>query len=113
MASNMGKERTWEMKFWNHINISFLNKLLIQKENMHFYKPKVNKQIWMFTVALFIFLGHRIVILFFYFNFLFCVGVYPINNVMIISGEQWRDSIIHVHVSIPPQPNSSSIQTDT
>ena len=71
MASNMGKERTWEMKFWNHINILFLNKLLIQKENMHFYKPKVNKQIWMFTVALFIFLGHRIVILFFYFNFLF------------------------------------------
>ena len=50
----MGKERTWEMKFWNHINISFLNKLLIQKENKggnsettfsdhKATKPKINK----------------------------------------------------------------------
>ena len=74
MANNMGKERTWEIKFWNHIDISFLNKLLIQKENIHFCKSKVNKQMRMFTVALFIFLGRRIVILFFYFNFYFVLG---------------------------------------
>ena len=32
----------------------------------------------------------------------FCIGVYPINNV-IVSGKQWRDSAIHIHVSILPQ----------
>lgn len=38
----------------------------------------------------------------FFFNFLFCVVMYLINNV-IVSGEQWRDSAIHIHVSILPQ----------
>ena len=28
-------------------------------------------------------------------NFLFCIGVQLINNV-VISGEQWRDSVIHI-----------------
>ena len=37
-------------------------------------------------------------------NFLFCIGVYPINNVVIVSDEQKRDSAIHIHVSILPQP---------
>ena len=33
-------------------------------------------------------------------NFLFCIGVSLINNVVIVSGEQWRDLAIHVHGSI-------------
>ena len=36
-------------------------------------------------------------------NFLFYTGVYPINNVVIVSSGQWRDSAIHTHVSIFPQ----------
>ena len=37
-------------------------------------------------------------------NFLFRIRVYPVNNVVVVSGEQWRDSAIHIHVSILPQP---------
>ena len=37
-------------------------------------------------------------------NFLFCIRVYPVNNVVVVSGEQRRDSAIHIHVSIFPQP---------
>ena len=29
-----------------------------------------------------------------------CIGVQPINNAVIISGEQWRDSARHTHVSM-------------
>ena len=36
-------------------------------------------------------------------NLLFCTGVQPINNAVIVSDEQQRDSIIHMHVSILPQ----------
>ena len=36
-------------------------------------------------------------------NFLFCIGVQLINNAVIVSGEQQRDSAIHIHVSILPQ----------
>ena len=32
----------------------------------------------------------------------FCIGVYSFNNVVIVSGEQRRDSTIHIHVSILP-----------
>ena len=39
-------------------------------------------------------------IFFFFLNLLFCMGVQPINNAMIVSGEQWRDSTIHIHVCI-------------
>ena len=35
-------------------------------------------------------------------NFLFCIG-YSLNNGVVVSGEQWRDSAVHVHVSILPQ----------
>ena len=35
----------------------------------------------------------------------------PINNVVIVSGGQQRDSVIHIHVSILPQtPLSSRLQ---
>ena len=36
-------------------------------------------------------------------NFSFYIGEWPINNVVIVSGEQQRDSAIHIHVSIPPK----------
>ena len=36
----------------------------------------------------------------FFLNFLFCIGVEPINNVVVVSGGQQRNSAIHVHVSI-------------
>ena len=41
--------------------------------------------------------------LFFFLNFLFCIGVEPINNVLVVSGEQQRASAIHTHVSILSQ----------
>ena len=34
-----------------------------------------------------------------FFNFLFCIWVYPIYNVVIISGEQRKVSAIHIPVS--------------
>ena len=36
-------------------------------------------------------------------NFLFYIGAYPINNVLVVSGGQQRDSAIKIHVSILPQ----------
>ena len=36
------------------------------------------------------------------FEHLFYIGVQPINNVVIVSGGQQRDSAIHIHVSILP-----------
>ena len=40
--------------------------------------------------------------LFFYFflNFLFCIGVQLINNVVSVSGVQQSNSVIHIHISI-------------
>ena len=40
---------------------------------------------------------------FFFFSLLSCVKVQLINSVVIVSGEQWRDLAIHMHVSILPQ----------
>ena len=36
-------------------------------------------------------------------NFLFYVGVELVNNVVIVSGGQQKDSVIHTHVSFLPQ----------
>ena len=36
-------------------------------------------------------------------NSLFHIGVWPTSNVVILSGGQQRDSVIHVHVFILPQ----------
>ena len=33
----------------------------------------------------------------------FFIGIYPLNNIMIVSDEQQRDSAIYTHVSILPQ----------
>ena len=41
--------------------------------------------------------------LFFSLNSLFYTGIQPINNVVTVSGEQPRDSAMHIHVSILPQ----------
>ena len=41
--------------------------------------------------------------LFIFFNFLFCIGVWSINNVVIVSDELQRDSAIRIHVSILPR----------
>ena len=39
-------------------------------------------------------------------NFLFCIGIWTINNVVIVSGEQQRNSVILIHVSIFPRTPS-------
>ena len=39
----------------------------------------------------------------FFKNFLFYFGVWPINNVVIVSGGQQRHSAMHIHASILPQ----------
>ena len=36
-------------------------------------------------------------------NYLFYVGVEPINNAVIVLGGQQRDSAIHTHISILPR----------
>ena len=36
-------------------------------------------------------------------NFLFYIGIHLINNLVIVSGEEQRDSAIRIHVSILPQ----------
>ena len=41
--------------------------------------------------------------LFFFFNFLFCLGVWPINHVTVVSGEQQRDSAIHTLYLFSPK----------
>ena len=44
----------------------------------------------------------------FFFNFLFSIGKYPINNTVIVSGEQLKGSAIGTHVSILPQSSLAS-----
>ena len=44
-----------------------------------------------------------------YVFFLFYIGVEPINNVVVVSGEQQKDSAMRIHVSILPA-NSSPIK---
>ena len=39
-------------------------------------------------------------VIIFFFNFLFCIGAQQIFSVVILSGEQRRDSAVHTHVSI-------------
>ena len=39
----------------------------------------------------------------FFFNFLFCIWIEPVDSVVIISGEQGRDSAMHIHASILPR----------
>ena len=39
-------------------------------------------------------------VFFFFFNFLFYIRVKLINNVVLVSGVQQSDSVIHIHVSL-------------
>ena len=51
-------------------------------------------------------MGRQVALLgfcFYFVNFLFCFGVQPVNNIVIVSGEQKRDSVMHMHVSTLPQ----------
>ena len=58
---------------------------------------------WWFTTVHFTFFR-------LFFNSLFYMGILLLNNVVIVSGEQWRDSAIHIHISILPQvPLPSSL----
>ena len=47
--------------------------------------------------------GQDILFIYYYFYFLFCFGVKPIDIVVMVSGEQRRDSARHIRVSILPQ----------
>ena len=52
------------------------------------------------TRILFFFLVTRLFFFLFFFNFLFYIGGQLINNVVLVSGVQQSDSVIHMHVSI-------------
>ena len=55
-------------------------------------------------------IGFLVESFYFFFNFLFFIGVELINDVVIIPGGQQRDSAIHIHVFILPQtPIPSSL----
>ena len=43
-----------------------------------------------------------VLFLFFFFRFHFFFNI-PVNNVVVVSGGQQRDSVIHIHVTILPQ----------
>ena len=51
----------------------------------------------------FFFLKHFIYLFIYLTPKTFCIGVYPINNIVVVSGEHRRNSDIHIHVSILPQ----------
>ena len=54
--------------------------------------------------------AHLLLSGFFFFNFLFGIGVQPISNALIVSSEQQRDSAKHKCVSILPQtPDPSTL----
>ena len=92
-----------------------LAKTFLQEQCMKWTCPDVFAQLWAFTLKNLYFIGekryanelHFAIIFNFIFYFLtpkaFCIGVYPVNNIVIISGEQWRESAIHICVSILPQ----------
>ena len=46
-------------------------------------------------------------------NFLFCTGVYPVNNVVVLLDEQRRDSAILIHVSLLSPQSPCPIQVGT
>ena len=46
---------------------------------------------------------NRVSLFFFFFIFVFYIRVWPVNNVVIVSGGQQSNSAIHIHVSIFPQ----------
>ena len=47
---------------------------------------------------------HVLTLFLYVLNFLFCVGVKPINSVVIDSGEQQMDSAAHIYIHPTPAP---------
>ena len=45
----------------------------------------------------------------YFLNFLFCIGIKPIKNAVIVSSEYQRDSAIHIYISILPQSPPSLV----
>ena len=84
--------------------------MIIRKiQSSNFWTPPELEYSFLFLL-LFNFFSYfqNISILFFQFvkklqNFLFYIGVYPINNVVIVWSGQQRDSAIHIHEFILPQ----------
>ena len=68
-----------------------------------------NLYVFLLRTTSFIFLFFKILFYFFAvfsphtLNLLFCIGVQLINNIVVVSGNWWRDSAIHIYVSILPQ----------
>ena len=48
------------------------------------------------------YLSFHCFVFFFFFRFHFFFNI-PVNNVVVVSGGQQRDSVIHIHVTILPQ----------
>ena len=55
------------------------------------------------TLGLFSFCWRTDPFILFFFSFLFCIVVQLMDNVVVVSGEQRRDSAIHIHVSFSPK----------
>ena len=85
-------------QFWCESKFALKNKVY-EKLSITTALPSHDKySYWQLCIAL------QVQVPFFVLNFLFCFGVQLINNVVIVSGEQQRDSAIHIHVSILLQP---------
>ena len=68
-----------------------------------FFLRWLNYIIFAFVAEVRLTLYNSFIVFVFLLNFLFCIGVQPVNNVVMVSGEQRRDSAIHTHVCILPQ----------
>ena len=79
-----------------HIHVSVIFQILFPFRLLQYIKQSplcyIVGPYWLSILFIYLFL-----------DFLFCIGGIGINNVVIVSSEQWRDSVIHMHVSILPQ----------
>ena len=71
----------------------------------HYYQLKCYSQVRTLKYILYFTesICNTLVYFFLTLNFLICIGVQLINNIVIVSGEQQRHSAVHIHVSILPQ----------
>ena len=67
-----------------------------------FFLRWLNYIIFAFVAEVRLTLYNSFIVFVFLLNFLFCIGVQPVNNVVMVSGEQQRDSAVDLHVSILP-----------
>ena len=88
------------------IHVYFLIQSHIQRQKqceLFFFLRWLNYIIFAFVAEVRLTLCNSFIVFVFLLNFLFCIGVQPVNNVVMVSGEQRRDSAIHTHVCILPQ----------